>query len=184
MAQILERLIAIASPNAPNEFGDLSCQLYYSMVKEGFPYWPQLVGCFTLAAVGCVAFVIVTSFSGRTIIGFLYRGGAIIFALVWVWIGLYIYFDSYLYYRRILETTLNGAAQTMEGRVTNFRPAASLGARIEQFSIGAVTFSYSPNLLAPGFRLTRAEGNPIHDGDQLKVWYVNGTIVQIEMCRT
>jgi len=162
----------------------MACNIYYSIIKEGFPYWPQLGGSVALAVVGGIILALLIFAFKRGPAVMLYRAGAAIFTGVWIWIGLSIALQSYSRYVNVSEVFLKGAAQTVEGQVTSFHAAPSLGTRIEQFSVGNVTFAYSPNALQPGFRQTRAEGNPIRDGDNVRIWYVGDVIVQLELCKT
>lgn len=87
--------------------------------------------------------------------------------------------DSY----RCRDALLSGKAKVVEGPVEDFVPMPYGGHALERFSVGGVAFAYSDFVLTCGFRNTSSHGGPIHEGIGVRVHYVGGDILKLEIKR-
>jgi hypothetical protein len=86
-------------------------------------------------------------------------------------------------YWNILNAVYNGSFQEIEGTVTNLIPAPPrTRGPIERFTVNGRVFSYAPYEIAPGFRQPLGEGNPISNGEYVRIGFVGATIVRVEVC--
>ena len=105
------------------------------------------------------------------------------FSVIWtVWVSVTI-LGSLV---RTKNAVRSAAAQTVEGRVTNFHPMPYEGHDMERFSVEGVHFAYSDYVLTGGFNKTSSHGGPLHDGAYVRIGYVGksarATIVHLEVC--
>lgn len=76
-----------------------------------------------------------------------------------------------------------GKYREISGKIENVAGAGHEQRRgYERFEVGGVQFSYSNSLSSPGFHKTRAFGGPIRDGLLVRVRYIDGAIVRLEIC--
>jgi hypothetical protein len=78
--------------------------------------------------------------------------------------------SSYLDYRAARDAELQGTAQTIEGTVSDFKPAAAHTRSVESFCVQDRCFSYS-------------DGEPIHDGLQVRIKYLGDEIIRLEVAK-
>jgi hypothetical protein len=69
----------------------------------------------------------------------------------------------------------------VEGRVEDFVPMPPGGHRDESFSVGGMRFSYSGYTVTPCFHQTAVQGGPIRDGINIRVFYIGGCIVRLDV---
>lgn len=74
-----------------------------------------------------------------------------------------------------------GEYQIVEGVVTDFHPMPYEGHQEECFSVEEQRFCYSDYIIAPGFRNTASHGGPIRAGLQVRIAYLNGSILRLEV---
>jgi hypothetical protein len=86
-------------------------------------------------------------------------------------------------YFRFKGALVHNEAQTLEGRVTNFRPMPWSGHPMESFSVCGVTFSYSDFIETGAFNNARSHGGPIREGLWVRVSHVGNNIVRLELGR-
>jgi hypothetical protein len=75
----------------------------------------------------------------------------------------------------------NGQYSVVEGQVENFRPMPYDGHQQECFSVQHTTFCYSDFERTAGFNNAASHGGPIRSGLPVKVAYVDGHILRIEV---
>jgi hypothetical protein len=84
-------------------------------------------------------------------------------------------------YRSLRSAVQTGDFAIVEGHVTNFRPMPFGGHQLECFSVSPETFCYSDYVLTAGFNNTASHGGPIREGLPVRVSYIGGTIVRLEV---
>ena len=105
--------------------------------------------------------------------------GFLAFALVWT--GLVAWF-GYRNHAALLDAVHTRGVQVVEGRVSDFRPMPWAGHAMERFCIEGHCFEYSDfDKSSGGFNNTSSHGGPIRDGLPVRVSYVGGTIVKLEV---
>jgi hypothetical protein len=87
---------------------------------------------------------------------------------------------SYREYRTLLDAVENGTVKHVEGTVDDFVPMPANGHGVEHFAVNGKRFEYSDNVLTFGFNRTSAKGGPMRAGLQVRIGYVDGTIVRLE----
>ena len=85
---------------------------------------------------------------------------------------------EYLNLRSVIS---QGQFSVVEGAVTNFRPMPYTGHTLECFSVREQTFCYSDYVVTAGFNNTTSHGGPIREGLPVRVSYIGGTIVRLEV---
>ncbi|WP_321797617.1 hypothetical protein [Burkholderia sp. BCC1988] len=65
--------------------------------------------------------------------------------------------------------------------MTAFEPMPYGGHAMERFCVGQVCFSYSDYVVTGGFNNTASHGGPIRAGLPVRVSYVDGLIVKLEV---
>ncbi|MBN3726922.1 hypothetical protein [Burkholderia sp. Ac-20379] len=74
-----------------------------------------------------------------------------------------------------------GEVQRVEGPVTDFVPMPYGGHALERFCVAGTCFSYSDFQPTGGFSHTASHGGPIRAGEVVRVSYLCGTILRLEM---
>ena len=69
----------------------------------------------------------------------------------------------------------------MEGEVADFVPMPAAGHAMEHFCVQRVCFSYSDFVLNGGFNNTSSHGGPIRAGLPVRIAYLDGVIVKLEI---
>jgi hypothetical protein len=109
------------------------------------------------------------------VFGFAFLG----FALVWTVVSFEL---TYREYSSLVESSISGeGVGTVEGRVSNFRPMPAAGHSMERFCVESKCFEYSDYVLTAGFNNTSSHGGPIREGLPVRVTYVYGTIIRLEV---
>lgn len=85
-------------------------------------------------------------------------------------------------YRKYRHALTSGEYEMLEGRVERFAPMPTGGHAPERFTLRGKDFSYTDYAASPFFHKTQADGGPIHEGVYLKVAYVDGNIIRVEVC--
>jgi hypothetical protein len=68
-----------------------------------------------------------------------------------------------------LGTSLNGGADVIEGRITEYRALGERETGNEYFVVGGHRFAFSEFDLRPGFKLTRRRGGPLGTGKYVRI---------------
>lgn len=88
---------------------------------------------------------------------------------------------TYQQYSKLANATRNGTAKVVEGQVTDFTPMPYGGHALESFCVSGACFEYSDYVITTGFNNTSSHGGPIRAGLPVRVTYVGGTIVKLEI---
>lgn len=99
------------------------------------------------------------------------------FSVLWV-IGSFV--STYADYRSLRREFVEGRFKVVEGVVSEFDPETE-GHKRERFCVGGTCFEYSTWLVQAGFNRSNAAGGPIRLGLPVRVSYVNGRIVKLEV---
>lgn len=108
----------------------------------------------------------------------LFAGFFIGFACLWTLAALAATLPEYLDLRSAIK---EGRASVVEGYVTNFRPMPYQGHQDECFSVSEKTFCYSDYGVTAGFNNSTSHGGPIREGLQVRISYIEGTIIRLEI---
>jgi hypothetical protein len=131
--------------------------------------------------VGLVILVVGTlAVAGKT---FLWRGSqpppmswaVLTLGVFWSVVATITNYGEYSAARRAMETK---QYSVIEGPVTGF---SELPKKTEQFTVRGKMFSYSGDKDSPGFHLVRLDGGPVHEGEYVRVTYVDNTILKLEI---
>lgn len=77
----------------------------------------------------------------------------------------------------------SGACTVVEGAVTDFHPMPEDGHPPENFSLNGVRFEYSDFNITGGFNNTASHGGPIRQGLPVRICYLDGEILRLEVAR-
>ena len=86
-------------------------------------------------------------------------------------------------YRSLRAAMVSGQAQVVEGRVAEFAPMPYEGHTLEHFTVNGQPFAYSDYVETPGFHNTSSHGGPVRDGLPVRITYVEGIILRLEIAR-
>jgi len=168
----------------------MNCSTFYDLAEHGFGQWWLLILALGLAALGALLFGVGKVFSHKqSILGWIgyltFRVGGAGFAVGWLIFGVLQTYQGYVLYRDLLHAQEAGRQKHIEGVITNFSPYGSRPSPDpkESFAVDGITFVYSPSEILPGFNQAQGEGSPIHNGALVRVGYVDGTIVRLEICQ-
>jgi hypothetical protein len=141
--------------------------------------WPAVgvSGLVAPLALLAVALIWVIRWPGRRILRY-WLTALLLFAGLGSLVVVIYAFTDYYKCRNVL---LSGQAKVVEGRVERFVPMPYGGHDFEQFSVGGVSFAYSDFVLACGFRNTSSHGGPIREGIDVRIHYVDGDILKLEI---
>jgi hypothetical protein len=104
--------------------------------------------------------------------GLLFFGILAVIACVTTW-------GDYFHLLRAMKTDQVG---TVEGTVSNFHAAATIRST-ESFEVAGHVFSYSKYAVTQGFNTLSLEGSPVVNGKTVRVYYVQGQIVRLDVAR-
>jgi hypothetical protein len=76
-----------------------------------------------------------------------------------------------------------GQYAIVEGTVEDFHPMPYEGHDEECFTVGSQRFCYSDYIVTPGFHNAASHGGPIRSGIHVRVAYLGGTILRLEIPR-
>jgi hypothetical protein len=108
------------------------------------------------------------------IFAFVFFGGA----LVWTSEA---FFNTYHENLRLNNAIVNGTTKVAEGVVTDFKPMPVTGHAMERFCVSGACFEYSDYVVTSGFNNTSSHGGPIREGLPVRVTYVGGSILKLEV---
>lgn len=163
---------------------DSSCRTIFDLMSDGFVfYWWPIAGL-GAGLLGIFSFVLYRAIAPRAVqvwqTPVLGLFGFLVATFVFT---MYLPGRAFLEYRQIRLSEKNGDANIVRGIVSDYREfAPSKGVREESFKVCGVRFSYDPNLIAPGYRLTRRGGSPLQNGLGVEISYIGNTITNISLC--
>ena len=102
-----------------------------------------------------------------------------VFGSLWIGAGII----NYSNFASLRTAAQNGAVDVVEGKVEQFVPMPWSGHANETFVVGGQYFSYSDYDMTKGFNQTQSHGGPIHEGLQVRIAHVNGSIVKLEIAQ-
>lgn len=156
-------------------------QTVYDLAHTGYQHWLEMVGGLIFVVVGLVLFVRrkenPTSFPEHwTRLGPLF---VMFFGILWIGV----FALNYSLYARLHNAVGREEYRTVEGRVTEFIPMPYEGHADESFVVNGHRFSYSDYDLTKGFNWTQSHGGPIREGLQVRIAYVDDSIVKLEIAK-
>jgi hypothetical protein len=92
-----------------------------------------------------------------------------------------ILFTTWREYSSLTSALTQGKTRSVEGRVTQFIPEGPDGHPIERFSVEGKAFEYSSYMVTSGFHRVARLGGPIHEGVNVRITYVDGSIVRLQV---
>jgi len=154
----------------------------FDLADVGYRQWPFAVFGLLFVAIGAL----LVRYRGqlpargparfRSAFTFVFLG----FSVLWTTIA---FASTYGQYRLLERALREGHASVVEGSVENFVPMPYTGHAMESFTVGGVHFAYSDYVVTAGFNNTRSHGGPIQSGRYVRVWYVGGDIVRLQVRR-
>jgi hypothetical protein len=102
------------------------------------------------------------------------------FALLWT---MYSFYLTYREYRCLVSSVETGSAKIVEGPVIDFKPMPATDKGWERFCVQHVCFEYSDYSITGGFNNTSSHGGPIREGLPVRITYVGGSIVKLEVAK-
>jgi hypothetical protein len=87
-------------------------------------------------------------------------------------------YNTFVYYRDSLRA---GRVAVVEGIVTHFDPQPPEGHHDESFDVSGHHFSYSSYVMNAGFNHSKGAGGPMRDGLQVRIAYLDGKILRLEI---
>jgi hypothetical protein len=75
----------------------------------------------------------------------------------------------------------DGTVSVVDGPVSQFEPMPYAGHAMERFCVRNICFEYSNYVVTSGFNNTSSHGGPIREGLLVRVSYVRGKIVRLEV---
>jgi hypothetical protein len=100
------------------------------------------------------------------------------FAILWTVTS---FMSTYAEYRSLTQADTKHESRVVEGTVTEFKPMPVTGHAMEKFCVSDTCFEYSDYIVTGGFNNTSSHGGPIRAGLQVRVTYVDNTIVRLEV---
>jgi hypothetical protein len=88
---------------------------------------------------------------------------------------------TYGEYRSMIAALRDGRCAVVEGRVTDFVPKRHSGHSEESFVVGGRRFAWSEDIVSIGFHNDGVQGGLIHDGLYVRVTYLGGVILRLEI---
>jgi hypothetical protein len=151
-------------------------QTVFDVTEAGFKSWTFPAFGLVFVAIGILLIAVRARLSTQRWFPFLFLG----FAVVWTATTA---LSTYNEYRMVREVTEGGKALVVEGKVSNFVPMPKAGHAMERFCVSSVCFAYSDFEITSGFNNTISHGGPIREGLPVRVTYVGGMIVKLEVAR-
>jgi hypothetical protein len=148
----------------------------FDIGKKGFNWWFPLAGVpFLLAGTVLIWLGKRNRWPlSRRLLGYF----MVAFSLFW---SLAAFTSTYSEYHELRTAYRNGEFSVVEGTVTNFQPMPYEGHKDECFTVASHSFCYSDFMISAGFNNSASHGGPIRDGLPVRVSYVGGNIVRLEV---
>ncbi len=154
----------------------------FDLAEVGYRQWPFAAFGLLFVAVGVLLVRYRRQLPARgpgwfrSAFSFVFLG----FSILWTTIA---FASSYGQFRLLESALREGHVAVVEGPVENFIPMPYTGHVMESFTVGGVQFAYSDYVVTAGFNNTRSHGGPIQPGRYVRVSYVRGDIVRLEVRR-
>lgn len=102
----------------------------------------------------------------------------VIFASFWTFSG---FSGMYTVYSGFIKAYKTGQYEIVEGLVQDFHPMPYSGHEDECFRVEDARFCYSDYTVEPGFRQSASHGGPIREGLPVRIAYLSGRILRLEI---
>jgi hypothetical protein len=102
----------------------------------------------------------------------------LVFAILWTSFN---FITTFADYRRAVTAMQNNRAKVVEGLVMDFKAMPYTGHAMESFVVRGVRFEYADNVCTAGFNNTASHGGPIREGLPVKIWYLGGEILRLDI---
>ena len=156
---------------------DAAYRVVFDISQQGYAWWFPACGLFAVL-IGVVGIWIVRRRPGpyrlRDRGPFLMVG----FGVFWTAIAFGMTYSEFRYAHGVYQ---RGEFYEVEGPVHDFRPMPASGHGDECFAVEDRTFCYSEYVIAAGFNQTQRSGGPIREGLTVRIEYVGGTILRLEV---
>lgn len=150
----------------------------FDLLDAGYRQWPSAAFGLIFVAVGSV----LVGFREKTQAPSWFRNAFAFFflgfSILWTTVA---FVGTYGQYHSLSRALREGRVETVEGRVEAFVPMPYSGHAMESFSVGGVRFEYSDYVTTAGFNNTASHGGPIAPGQVVRIAYVAGNIVRLEI---
>jgi hypothetical protein len=147
-------------------------QTVFELGTRSFP-WSEIVGPILFGIVGLAFFRFSKREMWRIIGGLMFAFGTLF--------GVILCITEIPKFIELRCAYADGQSHVVEGHVENFQPMPYLGALRESFSVGGVSFSYSPGDSTPCFTDAPPNKGPIRQGQFVRVHYDKGCIQRVEI---
>ena len=154
----------------------------FDVANAGYKSWSFPAFGLIFVAIGAGLFIrrrnLPVRWSARPRASAAFAGVYLAFSVFWTATA---FLSTYGDYRALSEAESSGEMQIAEGRVTDFRPMPAAGHAMERFCVADDCFEYSDFVITGGFNNTSSHGGPIRSGLAVRVSYVHGKIVKLEV---
>ena len=166
----------------------MNYEVVFDVAEAGYRYWwGPAVGLVFVIIGMCQLIYVYRNFRGAAVQpvpskrAFVLPSFFTAFALAWTVVALVSTLGDYLNLKEALDCA---NVETVEGRVTHFRPGSdSRGETHESFVVNESRFEYSWFHATAGFNQTKPHGGPVRDGLWVRIAHVNGEIARLEIAR-
>ena len=146
-----------------------------------FPFeWVLLIPV-AMFGIGLGASIYLSRQAGTSRSGRLRRGFMVLWTCGVGLLGIGVFIDTYNHFVYHRDSLRSGRVRVVEGVVSQFDPEPPEGHHDESFDVAGQHFSYSQYVLNSGFNHSRGAGGPIRDGLQVRITYLDGQILRLEI---
>lgn len=144
--------------------------------RQQYQWWFPAIG-FALLVAGAIALLILKKVHTHR---FVRRSATLVIFFAACWTS-YVWFSTYREYTNCVAAINQHRYLTVEGQVEDFHPMPKSGHSDECFRVRQETFCYSDYAITPGFNQTSTHGGPIRPGLPLRIAYLDGYIIRLEV---
>jgi hypothetical protein len=151
-------------------------RVVFDLSQKGFQWWFPAFGLIFVAGGGIMIWLGRRNQwpRSRKFVGYFMVG----FACLWSGLAFTTMFTEY---SNLRSEYRKGQFSVVEGLVSNFRPMPYEGHQQECFTVQSQTFCYSDYVVTGGFSNATSHGGPIREGLPVRVSYIGGAIVRLEV---
>jgi len=150
-------------------------QTVFDISSSGYKSWSFPAYGLVFVAVGAILMLSRHSIPKKRA-----NSGTWVFAFALVW-SMLTFGLTYYEYRSLTSALESGRTESVAGVVSNFTPMPASGHTNERFCVQLACFEYSDYSVTSGFNNTSSHGGPIRMGLPVRVTYVDGHIVKLEV---
>jgi len=82
---------------------------------------------------------------------------------------------AYLTYLSNIKIIDEKKYKIVEGKINHYKPINITDKKFESFDVNGIQFIYSPAIRHYSFSQVKGEGNPLEEGDRVRIWYYNNS---------